>query len=87
LQHTRTCCRIACADDMRERRHTFRVLTRDLLSRPPNIETVDVILHQNIKLPQMLCRGSANMESNKTHCGKKPITWQDITYNIFTQFL
>jgi hypothetical protein len=33
---------------MRERRHTFRVLTRDLLSRPPNIETIDVILHQKI---------------------------------------
>jgi hypothetical protein len=32
---------------MRERRHTFRVLTRDLLSRPPNIEAIDVILHQN----------------------------------------
>jgi hypothetical protein len=28
---------IACADDMRERRHTFRVLTRDMLSRPPPI--------------------------------------------------
>jgi hypothetical protein len=31
---------------MRERRHTFRVLTRDLLSRPPSIETIDVMLHQ-----------------------------------------
>jgi hypothetical protein len=35
---------------MRERRHTFRVLTRDLLSRPPNIETIDVILHQNFPI-------------------------------------
>jgi len=37
--------------------------------------------------PQNLYRGSANMESNKTQCGKKPTKWQDITYNIFTQFL
>jgi hypothetical protein len=51
---------IACADDMRERRHTFRVLSRDLLSRPPNIETIDVILHQKQG------RGSEFLLSNRT---------------------